>query len=163
MVVISDTSPISALIRLGELPLLFSIFNQEIILPYAVYEELLRLQEFGYSVEETLDVEWLTIKSASPSKLFSELKTKLDPGEAEAIALASEQDAVLLIMDERNGVSIAQSLNIETTGLIGVLVRAKRAGIIPSLRTYLDRLRSESQFFISKGLYQLALKLADEE
>lgn len=56
----------------------------------------------------------------------------LDPGETEAIALAVEIGADLLLIDERKGRREAKLLGLRTTGLLGVLLEAKKAGLLSS-------------------------------
>jgi predicted nucleic acid-binding protein len=77
----------------------------------------------------------------------------LDPGEAEAIALALETRAELLLMDERLGRDTARYLGLTFTGLIGLLVQGKRKGLIPSIKHELDALRDIAGFRIADSLY----------
>ena len=86
----------------------------------------------------------------------------LNRGEAEAIVLASESAADLLIIDERRGDQVARAQGIETRGLIGVLLRAKEEGLFPELRPILDELIQDAGFWISDAVYELALERAGE-
>ncbi len=86
------------------------------------------------------------------------MRKDLDAGEAEAIALALEIEADLLLMDERLGREIAQFLGLRYTGLIGSLVEAKHRGIIITIKTYLDQLRSEAGFWVGDALYLRVLQ-----
>lgn len=82
----------------------------------------------------------------------------MDAGEAEAIALALETDAKLLLMDERLGREVAQHFGIRCVGLIGSLVESKHRGLISEVREAMDRLRDIAGFRISQALYEQVLK-----
>ena len=90
------------------------------------------------------------------------LKRDLDAGEAEAIALAKEIKAELILLDERDARKIAKSLSLKTLGTVGVLIKAKQSGKIESLQVMLDVLRDQAQFRISDSLYALALESVGE-
>ncbi len=161
MVVVSDTSPISGLYRIGHLHLL-QLLYQKVILPNAVYQELLRLQSFGYDLKEILASDWIEVKSPAHTVDVVDLRKELDEGEAEAIVLAKELHADLLLMDEAKGRMIARREGMHIIGLIGVLAEAKAEGHIPLLKPLLDRLIDDINFRVSPALYQMALTGAGE-
>jgi uncharacterized protein len=88
----------------------------------------------------------------------STLLHELDAGEAEAIVLALESHADLLLMDERLGRDIASHFSLKYIGLIGVLVVAKRKGLISAVKPYLDELRDVAGFRVKEGLYLRVLQ-----
>jgi len=90
------------------------------------------------------------------------LKATLDPGEAEAIALALEMAADLILLDERDGRIAAERAGLRVTGLLGVLLRAKRDGQIRSVKPELDLLRSRARFFVAPHLERMFLDHAGE-
>jgi uncharacterized protein len=93
------------------------------------------------------------------------LSLHLDPGEAEAIALAvetKETKADLLLLDERLATRTAQRLGLKTLGLLGVLLLAKRKRYLAEIRPILDRLESEAGFWIGDQLRRKVLHLASE-
>ena len=90
------------------------------------------------------------------------LKHDLDHGEAEAIALAKEIKADLILLDERAARKIAKSLSLKILGTVGVLIKAKQTENIDSLKVVLDVLRNQAQFRISDSLYELALQSVGE-
>ena len=89
------------------------------------------------------------------------LEAKLDPGEAEAIVLALELNADLLIVDERKGRKEATKLGIQITGTLGVLLKAKQIDMISSIKPILDDLIN-SGFWVSTEIYQQVLALVEE-
>lgn len=90
------------------------------------------------------------------------LRQDLDYGEAEAIALALELKAELVLMDEQKGRRSAQRLGLNTVGVVGILLEGKARGFIDTLKPHLIALRQTAGFFLSDRLYQVALQLASE-
>ncbi len=84
----------------------------------------------------------------------------VDAGEAEAIALASEKNC-LLISDDKQARSAAKRLGVAVIGTVGVLIRAKQNGIITEIKLILDALDA-NEFRLSRALREEALKIAGE-
>lgn len=78
------------------------------------------------------------------------------------IALAIEQHAELVLLDESEGRRIAGVFDLKKTGAIGILIRARLEGKVPDLRSELDRLRNEGGFWIEENLYRKALESVGE-
>jgi hypothetical protein len=155
MIVISDTTAVSSLYRIGKLELLQILFH-EIILPPAVFEELLELEKFGYDISTIKNADWIQVKHATNQALIFDLAETLDLGESEAIALAQEMQADLLLIDEKRGRLKANELGIATTGLVGVITQLKKAGYIEAVKPLLDELRNTG-FWIHDHFYQKIL------
>jgi predicted nucleic acid-binding protein len=128
MIVISDTSPINYLVLIGEIDLLTTLYG-EIIIPPIVFNEL-TADGSPIEVKNWLanKPDWLVVKSTEfePSKTFF----GLDAGESEAIQLAKELKADLLIMDEKQGRKIAKEQGLKIVGVIGILASAIKQNII---------------------------------
>lgn len=159
MIVVSDTSPITNLAAIGQLDLLRQLY-QKVIIPEGVYHELTAIggQHPG-AIVSSLD--WVEIQSTSDQLLVTALRIELDDGEAEAIALAQQISADLLLIDERRGRIVAERFGLRVVGLIGILVQAKRQGLIQQLKPHLDLL-IRSGFWISQELYNRVLQAAGE-
>ncbi len=88
----------------------------------------------------------------SRSHLLLTLSSRLDQAEAEAIALATEINADVVLLDERDGRRIAKQVGLPTTGVLGLLLRAKLNGEIPALKPEIQLLRTRANFFIAHQL-----------
>lgn len=86
----------------------------------------------------------------------------IDLGEAEAIALALELKAGLLLMDERRGRLVATSYGLQVTGLLGVLIQGKQNGLIKSVKPLVDQLIKQADFRVSDQLYMTILDITGE-
>lgn len=161
MVVVSDTSPLINLAAIHHLWLIPEIYGQ-VIIPQAVFNEIV-VEGIGEpGAVEIQSADWVLIITCSPSPILDKLKSDLDPGEAEAIALALEIGADRILIDERKGRQIAISLSLKPVGLLGILLRAKQEKLILQVRPLMDRLLEEADFFIHAALYDEVLVLAGE-
>ena len=86
----------------------------------------------------------------------------LDAGETEALALAKDLNADLLLIDEKIGRQFAEAEHISCKGVIGILIDAKKQGMIPMLKPLLDDLVNNLKFRLSDRIYKLALQKAGE-
>jgi predicted nucleic acid-binding protein len=96
---------------------------------------------------------WLIVVSPNDQRRVQELRQNLDHGEAEAIALAIEHRAELLLVDEVRARRPASAVGIKVTGLLGVMARAKRAGLIDLGKPVLEDLIQIARFWIGADLY----------
>jgi hypothetical protein len=96
---------------------------------------------------------WIEVRSpAALLPLPDWQAATLGRGELEAMALAKELGA-LLLTDDLDGRQIAESVGLQVTGTVGILIRAKHAGHISQLRLFMDKLRHETNSRMSDGLY----------
>ncbi|MBD1872095.1 DUF3368 domain-containing protein [Nodosilinea sp. FACHB-131] len=157
MIVISDTSPISNLLRIEQLHLLKALYGK-LFIPEGVYQEISRLEAFGIETSWLLKTDWIVVQAVQNQLLVTELKDELDLGEAEAIALSIEVGGDRLLMDERLGRQVAQRFGLKVTGLLGVLVAAKQSDLITELKPLLDALVSQAKFRVHPDLYRQILQ-----
>jgi predicted nucleic acid-binding protein len=153
MLVVSDTSPVTALLQIGQCELLARLFDA-VLIPPAVKSELLR---FHPSLPEYLEVREVRQREAVDA-----LREELDRGEAEAIVLAAESRADYVLMDEKRGRAVAESRGLTVIGLLGALLMAKRAGHVASLRELIASLESRAGFFVSDAVKAIILTAAGE-
>jgi predicted nucleic acid-binding protein len=152
LIVVSDTSPILNLARISRLELLPSLY-QQVLIPAAVFEELTASKHDLPAAVGFASEPWLVVASAIDRKRVQELREDLDPGEAEAIVLAIERRANLLLVDERRARRTATAAGLTVTGLLGVVARAKRVGLIDLAKPVLDELIGTARFWIGPDLY----------
>ena len=163
--VISDSSTLIHLAAIGRLGLLKEFYGR-IIIPSAVWREVVeegKGRAGAIEVEEARQAGWIEVVSCEDQPLLRLLKRDLDEGEAEVIALAISRRAGLVLLDEAEARSIAELYGLRKTGVIGVLMRAKREGKVQSVQAELDRLRYQAGFWIDEGLYRQALRAVGEE
>lgn len=164
MPVVSNTSPVLNLAIVGRLSLLREQFG-EIWIPAAVLEEL-RVEEDlpgCRAVREALEAGWLRVEEVKDQALAHVLQRDLDRGEAEAIALAVQLKAERTLLDERDARRVAKSLGLSVTGVLGILLRARHEGKLPSLREAMEELREKAGFRIGADLFAELLRESGEE
>jgi len=131
-----------------------------VLIPPAVARELESPQPRAAPVPLT---QILKCRVQAPNNVsaIEKLEAEIQTAEAEAIVLAQEVDAQLLI-DERAGRLVAERLGITYLGVIGLLVRAKQTGIIDSVVPLVLQARDEMKFFVSDAVIDELRRLADE-
>jgi uncharacterized protein len=152
---VSNTSPISNLAIIDRLGLLRDRYGT-VTIPAGVKEELDDLTHSAAKerILAAINDRWLKVKTNATPTLLS---APLDPGETAAIALALQEKADVLLMDELRGREVARSLGIKVAGILGELVHAKLMGRISSVKAEIARLRKEARFFIDPTIEQFIL------
>lgn len=159
-IIISNTSPIFYLYRLGYLELMEQLYG-EIVIPNGVIEEL---KEGGKSGEDVPDIKkytWIKVRDISAPYQIK-IIPDLGKGEAEALALALLENDHLLIIDDLLAREIAKLQMIKFTGTAGVLLKAKKQGLVPGVKPILNNLK-DLGFFLSDSVFSNILKLSGEE
>jgi predicted nucleic acid-binding protein len=148
-VIIADTSCFIILHKIGELELLFKVYGR-------ISTTLEVALEFGDQLPD-----WVSIEKVTDKQKQSLLELLIDPGEASALALALERTNSLVILDDYKARKTAEKLGIHFTGTIGVIVKAKLQGVIPSIKPILEKMK-QTNFRISPDIEILAYKEANE-
>lgn len=161
MIIVSNTSPVVNLYVIGQLEILKILFK-EIIIPEAVYNEIVI---YGYGKpgsKELGNIEWIKTRKVKDRNLVKALSNELDKGEAESIALAVESKADLLLLDEKIGRKVASRFSLNYIGLLGVIMMGKHKGVIHEVEPLLNKLTVEAGFWIAPDLYNYILTKARE-
>jgi uncharacterized protein len=153
MSVVSDTTAITTLLKAGRPHLLQDLFGQ-VLVPQAVWDEL---QAFHTKLPEYIELRPV----AAPGQRLPGTES-LGRGEAEAMLLARELNARLLLTDDRKARMAAQRLQIPCVGLAGLIVQAKRQDKIVSVREWLTILEGQGGLYLSETVVAEALQLAGE-
>ncbi len=153
MIVVSDTTAITTLLKAGMEDLLPRLFVN-VIIPQAVRDELLA---FHSQLPNSV-----LLRAVERADRRLPETDSLGRGEAEAITLAKEINADLLLTDDLKARNIANSLNLKSSGLLGLLIRAKQRGHISSAREAMGRLEARGGLYLSDAVKAEALKLMGE-
>jgi predicted nucleic acid-binding protein len=143
-VIIADSSPLISLAIIQQLELLPQLY-QRIVIPPAVWEEV-TVQGLGLpGAEAVSQLKWIEIETPSPIVL-QPLSILVDYGEAEAIALAQSTPNSIVLLDAAQARRIAERLGIPRIGTLGILRRAKKAGLINEMKGYIEQLRNNGMY-----------------
>lgn len=156
--VVTNTSPLLYLHQLGTIGLLAALY-QKVLVPKSVIEELDTGRAGGHDVPDVAALAWAEVVS-SPTLALLALATDLGKGEAEAIAVAHERNA-LLILDDGLARRHARLIGVTVTGTLGILLKAKAEGHLPRIAPLVTRL-AELGFRLSAETRDAVLKLANE-
>lgn len=160
--IISDSSPLISFSSIGELPILNKLFPKGIIIPQAVWDEVVSGEPGKKDIIKAVNKNWIKIIQISDHDLCALLINKgLDKGESEAITLANEKKMPVLL-DETDARQEAKHMKLSFTGTVGCLLKAKEKSIIPAVKPHLDSMVKISLFRISPGLYYKVLKQVGE-
>jgi len=156
---IADSGPLICLARINQLELLPRLFSR-ILVPPEVWNEVTVRGKEHPGAQHVSQSKWLTLQLPDP-QLVKPLSILVDAGEAEAIALAQKTDDRILLLDDARARKIAQRLNIKQIGTIGLLLRAKRQGIVEKIKPHIDAL-VENGIYIRRELIDAVLAKAEE-
>lgn len=105
--------------------------------------------------------EWIIVHTISGGIQKSAFSSRLHAGEIEVIILAQESDADLVIVDDNAAKKTAKYFGFPVTGTLGVLLKAKKQGLIDNVRSYIDKLM-DNGLYISPVVRNYVLEQADE-
>jgi hypothetical protein len=157
--VISNTSPLLYLYRIGGIEWLPHIFD-EVWTPEAVKNELLAGRNKGYDVPSVRELKWLRI--INPKFTPSEwLTLDLGAGEVSAMALALENPQHIILLDDMLARRTAQAAGLQVWGTLKVLLEAKSIGLIDRIEPFVIKLH-DAGMWVSAEIEQRILGLANE-
>lgn len=148
-IIVSDTSCLILLEKIGELDLLHKVFG-DILVTQEVADE------YGLNLPD-----WISVQNPTNKTYQKILVSSVDKGEASAIALAVELDNCLLIIDDLKGRNLADALGIKITGTFGVIIEAKLSGKINSVKPLLAKIK-QTDFHFSEELEKKILAKANK-
>jgi predicted nucleic acid-binding protein len=121
--IVSNSTPLIALSKIGKFELLREYFGV-VYIPKEVYDEVVTRGKNLFGAVEVKDAEWIKVEEVRNKIAVDSLRDYIDLGEAEAIILAKERNAKLLLIDDSDGRQIAERLGLKITGTIGILLLA---------------------------------------
>jgi predicted nucleic acid-binding protein len=157
---VSNSSPIIHLAKIGRLELLREFYG-ELFVPHAVIEECISEGHDRSEVSLIRRADWIHLCRVSDRNLVKLLKHDIDKGESEAIALALETNASILLLDDAEAREKARLYRIPVTGTIGILLKAKKMGKVQSLKDEIRNL-TETGFWLNDNILKMLLKEAGE-
>ncbi|MDE3259348.1 MAG: DUF3368 domain-containing protein [Gemmatimonadota bacterium] len=157
--VICNTSPLQYLHQANVLELLPALVGQ-VYIPEAVAAELREGRRRNVPLPAVEELSWLVVRPVRDPTLLP-LVTNLGDGEKEVLALGLETQSPLLLIDDRDARRYARTLELEVSGTLGLLLRAKEQGVLDAVRPVLDRLQS-LRFRLNVGTRQKVLERAGE-
>ncbi|MBN2835508.1 MAG: DUF3368 domain-containing protein [Candidatus Delongbacteria bacterium] len=159
MLIVADSSPLISLAIIERLGLIKELFT-EFFVPEEVYQEL-TLRNKAYNELFVSFLSHHTKKVHNPMALTG-LDMVIDKGEAEAIILALENKIPNILIDDLKGRRVAKLSSLNVIGTLGVLLQAKKKGLLTSIKMDMDKLVDHS-IYISENLYKKVLNLANED
>lgn len=160
MPIVADSGPILSFARATRLDILKAVVGK-LIIPEAVWDDLVVKGAGRPAARLLAQADWISRQSVIDFACVEDLPKKLHRGEREAICLAKELGAALLV-DEREARKEAERLGIHYFGSLRVLKEARDRGIIKKVRPILDQIIS-SGAYISETLYHDFLRELGEE
>lgn len=157
MIVVSNTTPLIGLASIQQLSLLPILFR-EIHIPQAVYDEAYLAGSVKYPIPAA---DWIKVVGVKDRLAVEVLLDELDVGEAETIVLARELNADWVLMDERKGRRKLDQLGVKKIGTLGILLKAKRLGLLPVIRPAVETLHQQG-FSLSQTVIDAVLEQAGE-
>ena len=146
MLVVCNSTVLIALSRIGYLWLLEKLLGH-LVIPTAVYNDVVVRGSGRPGVTEVAEAGWIHVIEVKDVSIAEGLASILHRGEAEAIALAKEMGADLIILDDNLARETAIMKGLNVAGTLALLHQAKEKGLIPKLKPILDALRS-ARFYI---------------
>ena len=160
MIVVSDSTILIGLAKIGQLDLLKEVF-QMIYVPEEVFREVTDQGLNKPGAQIIRETAWIKAKPVKDRTQVNLLMASLDRGEAEVLILSKEMNAELILLDEEKARKSAVIAGFNVMGLLGMLVLAKELGLLDEIKPLIEELRRK-KFRISDVIIAEALKQAGE-
>jgi uncharacterized protein len=157
-IVIADTGALISMIHLGQINLIEKIFG-EFFIAKAVWTELNAYDNPDFDRTVLLNLESKVKQINSKNHLLM----VMDYGESESVILYEELHADYLLIDDNKARVIAESLNVNCIGTLGLLIKAKQKGLIDELKPLFEKLIRTGRYFSRKLLNDLLNNLDETE
>jgi hypothetical protein len=162
VIIVADSSVLIGLSSIGQLGIIESRFPGGVSVPPAVWREVVEQGAGRPGSKEISAADWITVEQIEDFGFVRYLESELDDGEAEAIALARERNANVVLLDERDARETAKRLGLRVLGTVGLLMWGRREGMVQSLKSTLTDLQDEGNFRLSRSLFEFALRQVGE-
>ena len=154
--VVVNTTPLIALAGIGQIELLRKLYGK-VYIPGAVMDEI----ESEPARSQVMNAEWIVKRTITHPEQKALYKARLHAGEVEVMILALEESADLVIMDDNTAKKTAKFIGLPVTGTLGILVKAKKEGIISEVTPLIKKLQ-EDHFYVDEGTRLIVLRNAGE-
>ena len=167
--VVSNSSPIIFLSAIDKLSLLNEMFSK-VYIPTGVYREIvidaLPDQIGRFQLKKAVSsnkIQIYDVQDKTAIKRVAKENDKLHAGEVEVIVAAEELSINVVLLDDKDARTTAETHTLKPSGTLGLLIRAKQRGKIDQVKKYLDLLIEQHKFRCSTNLYKETLSKAQEE
>lgn len=158
--VVCDTTVLLYLGRIDQLDLLRALFSA-VYIPEQVMTELDMGRLIRQDIVNPRDFDWATLVTVTPLEIIRLPPNRLGLGERAVIAYAQAHNCDIVGLDDFQARALAEQMNLRVVGTLGILLLAKRNGLISTVRPLIDAI-ADYGFRLDATLYQEVLQLADE-
>jgi len=160
VIVVSDSTVLIGLAKIGELDLLRQLFSS-IIIPGEIRKEISPKGKPKPGSREIREAKWILEKTVKDRTEVNFLLASLDKGEAEVLVLAKQLKADLILVDEEKARKVAAIAGFDIMGILGILLLAKKTGLLEEIKPYIDELKKK-KFRLGDRVVHEALSAAGE-
>jgi len=157
-VIVADTGAIISLIHIGRIDLIEKVFGH-FYFPKAVWIELCNYDDPDFDTSQLTNLK-VKVKEITSKNYLSIV---MDFGESESVILYEELNADYLLIDDHKATLIAESLNINCIGTLGLLLKAKQKGLVTELKPLFGKLITNGRYFSIKLLNDILAKTGESK
>jgi predicted nucleic acid-binding protein len=164
MILVCNTGPLIALAKINRLSLLQHLGLERILIPPMVQKELWgKIGPESSAIESALNSFIQMAKLQGIDQRFEYATVDLDQREKEAVLLAASlHEPVILLIDDQAGRKVAREIGLQVLGTAGVLLLAKRRGVVENVIPLIDEIRRQG-YWLSNALVAQVRRLAGEQ